>query len=184
MKAAVLAIGDELLIGQVVNSNQAYIAQRLNSVGISVEKMLTVGDLMGDVLQAFRECWSAYQVVIVTGGLGPTHDDITKKAVCAFFDTGLVSRPDLRESILTMASHAETSVRNAVQALMARDETLALKVRQDEDIIDRFEVQVDEMSIHLLAKAPLATNLRLIAVAMKISQNLERVGDEASMRSV
>lgn len=87
---------------------------------------------------------------------------------------------DLRESILTMASHAETSVRNAVQSLMARDESLALKVRQDEDIIDRFEVQVDEMSIHLLAKAPLATNLRLIAVAMKISQNLERVGDEAS----
>jgi len=87
---------------------------------------------------------------------------------------------DLKQKLLTMASHAETSVRHAVNALVTRDETLLTKVRDSEDIIDRFEVEVDELAVHLLAKAPLATDLRSIMVAMKISQNLERVGDEAS----
>jgi nicotinamide-nucleotide amidase len=99
MRSAIVTIGDELLIGQIINTNQAYIADRLTSIGVRVERMLTVGDEMGTVLQAFQECWSSYEIVIVTGGLGPTHDDITKKAVCRFFDTGLISRQDLRESI-------------------------------------------------------------------------------------
>lgn len=87
---------------------------------------------------------------------------------------------DLREVLLTMASHAEASVKNAVEALTNRDYDLAQRVREEDSVIDKFELEVDEMAIHLLAKAPLASNLRLIMVAAKISQNLERVGDEAS----
>lgn len=87
---------------------------------------------------------------------------------------------DLKETLLTMASHAEAAVKNAVDALMNRDYDLAQRVREDDTVIDKFELEVDEMAIHLLAKAPLASNLRLIMVATKISQNLERVGDEAS----
>jgi phosphate transport system protein len=87
---------------------------------------------------------------------------------------------ELKEKLLTMASHAESAVRDSVDALLKRDETLAERVRQNDGVIDRFEVEIDEMAIQLLAKAPLATNLRLIMVAMKVSQNLERVGDEAS----
>jgi phosphate transport system protein len=85
----------------------------------------------------------------------------------------------LKEKLLTMASHAESVVRGAVQALVTRDYDLALRVRMQDEDIDRFEVEVDELAIKLLAKAPLAGDLRLITVAMKISQNLERVGDEA-----
>jgi phosphate transport system protein len=87
---------------------------------------------------------------------------------------------DLKAKLLTMASYAETAVREAIEALTSRNETLARSVRQNDVVIDRFEVEVDEMAIALLAKAPLASNLRLIMVAMKISQNLERVGDEAA----
>ena len=87
---------------------------------------------------------------------------------------------DLKAKLLTMASYAETAVREAIEALTDRNEELARSVRQNDVVIDRFEVEVDEMAIALLAKAPLATNLRLIMVAMKISQNLERVGDEAA----
>jgi phosphate transport system protein len=87
---------------------------------------------------------------------------------------------DLKETLLTMASHAEAAVKNSVEALTNRDYDLAQRVREDDDVIDKFELEVDEMAIHLLAKAPLASNLRLIMVATKISQNLERVGDEAS----
>jgi phosphate transport system protein len=86
----------------------------------------------------------------------------------------------LKNTLLMMASHAESAVRRALEALTARDTDLALRVRDDDNIIDRFEVEVDEMAVRLLSMAPLAKDLRLIAVTMKISQNLERVGDEAS----
>jgi phosphate transport system protein len=86
---------------------------------------------------------------------------------------------DLKEKLLTMAGHAETAVRRALEALATRDQDLAREVREKDAVLDRFEVEVDDMAIHLLAKAPLASDLRLITIAMKISQNLERVGDEA-----
>jgi phosphate transport system protein len=87
----------------------------------------------------------------------------------------------LKERLLTMASHAETSLVQAVKALVDRDDVLARQVQERDEAIDRFEIELDELSINLLAlKAPLASDLRLIAVAMKISQNLERVGDEAT----
>ena len=87
---------------------------------------------------------------------------------------------DLKQKLLTMASHAESSVNRAVEALVNRNLDLALKVKEDDEVIDRFEVEVDDLAINLLAKAPLASDLRLVTVAMKISQNLERVGDEAT----
>jgi phosphate transport system protein len=86
----------------------------------------------------------------------------------------------LRQKLLLMASRSETAVNEAVQALMQRNHDLALRVKEDDDVIDKFEVEIDEMAIQLLTKAPLATNLRLVTVAMKISQNLERIGDEAT----
>lgn len=85
----------------------------------------------------------------------------------------------LKENLLAMASHAETSVARAMRALVERDDALARKVEDDDNILDQFEIEIDDTAIHLLAKAPLATELRLITVAMKISHNLERVGDEA-----
>jgi phosphate transport system protein len=93
------------------------------------------------------------------------------------FEIGL---EELRQKLLRMASRSETAVNEAVQALMQRDYDLAIRVRLDDNIIDQFEVEIDEMAIQLLTKAPLASNLRLVTVAMKISQNLERIGDEAT----
>jgi phosphate transport system protein len=80
----------------------------------------------------------------------------------------------LKESLLAMASHAESAVTLAMRALVERDDVLAQKVEDDDTILDQFEIEIDDTAIHLLA-----TDLRLITVAMKISQNLERVGDEA-----
>jgi phosphate transport system protein len=68
----------------------------------------------------------------------------------------------------------------ALRALVERDYDLALRVKEDDRILDQFELEIDDMAIHLLAQAPLASDLRFVTVAMKISQNLERVGDEAS----
>ena len=85
----------------------------------------------------------------------------------------------LKESLLAMASHAESAVTRSMRALVERDDPLAQAVLDDDNIIDQFEVEIDDIAIHLLAKAPVATDLRLTTVAMKISQNLERIGDSA-----
>lgn len=85
----------------------------------------------------------------------------------------------LKESLLAMASHAESAVARAMRALVERDDDLATQVEEDDNILDQFEVEMDDLAIHLLAKAPLASDLRFTTIAMKISGNLERIGDEA-----
>jgi len=86
----------------------------------------------------------------------------------------------LKEILLTMASKAEAAVNNALKALVDRDDDLARSVKEEDTALDRLEIEVDERAIGLLSKAPLASDLRLITVAMKISHDLERVGDEAT----
>jgi phosphate transport system protein len=93
------------------------------------------------------------------------------------FDTELDT---LKQKLLTMASHAEAAVNRAIEALVTRNHDLAIRVKDEDNVLDQFEIEVDDLAIRLLAKAPLASDLRLVTVAMKISQNLERVGDEAT----
>ena len=87
---------------------------------------------------------------------------------------------ELKQKLLTMASHTETSVKEAVAALVTRNDDLALKVKANDNVVDQFEVEIDELAVQLLAKAPLASSLRLVLMTMKISQNLERIADEAN----
>ena len=81
---------------------------------------------------------------------------------------------------MTMATHAEAAVNRYIKALVDRDSAVAAKAKEEDRVIDQLEVEIDEIGIGLLAKAPLATDLRLITVAMKVSHDLERVGDEAT----
>jgi phosphate transport system protein len=87
---------------------------------------------------------------------------------------------DLKQLLLTMAANSRDAVTRAVQALIERDEVLAQRVIEDDAIVDQLEIRVDEVAIQLLAKAPLASDLRLITIAMKASHDLERVCDEAT----
>jgi phosphate transport system protein len=86
----------------------------------------------------------------------------------------------LRQKLLLMASRAGASVSDSVLSLLQRDLDLALKVRQDDKLIDQCEVEIDELAVQLLTQAPLAVHLRSVTVVMKIAQNLERIGDEAA----
>src|SRR5271165_2993437 len=86
----------------------------------------------------------------------------------------------LKDKLLTMASHSESGVNKAIKALTERDDELARDVMADDVIVDQLEKEIDELAIQLLSKAPLATDLRLITIAMKISHDLERVADEAT----
>lgn len=87
---------------------------------------------------------------------------------------------DLKELLLLMAGHSRNAVTRAIQSLVERDEALARQVIEDDNIVDQLEIKVDEVAVHLLSKAPLATDLRLITIAMKASHDLERVCDEAT----
>ena len=86
----------------------------------------------------------------------------------------------LKEKLLTMASHAEAAVNRAIKALIRRDDDLARRTKEEDSVIDRLEMDIDEDALQLLARKPGAFELRLITMAMKIALDLERVGDEAT----
>jgi nicotinamide-nucleotide amidase len=88
MIAEIITIGDELLIGQIVNSNAAWLGEQLSGVGVPVRFMTTVGDDAGDIRACLSVAVKRADVIIATGGLGPTHDDVTKKVVADFFEAG------------------------------------------------------------------------------------------------
>jgi nicotinamide-nucleotide amidase len=98
----IIAIGDELLIGQVIDTNSPWMSQKLNSIGFDVRYKTIVGDNETDLLDAFERALGRAQVVLVTGGIGPTKDDITKKTLCRFFNTGLVFDEETLENINTV----------------------------------------------------------------------------------
>jgi nicotinamide-nucleotide amidase len=90
MQAGILNIGDEILIGQINNINASFIAHNLNAIGVQVKKILVVGDEKKDIVSAFGELLKICDIVIVTGGLGTTNDDITKNCICQYFNRKLV----------------------------------------------------------------------------------------------
>jgi len=99
IKATLLTIGDEILIGQIVDTNSAFIAQQLNKMGIEVEEILSVQDEMSHIIEAFERGLEKSNIVIVTGGLGPTKDDKTKAALCKFLNCDLVVEEKVLDNI-------------------------------------------------------------------------------------
>lgn len=97
MKAEVISIGDELLIGQVVNTNASFICEKLTDLNIPVKKVSTVGDHRDYIINAFNVAIRNSDVIVVTGGLGPTHDDITRNCVAEFFNSKLI----MNETVLS-----------------------------------------------------------------------------------
>ena len=99
MRAEIITIGDEFLIGQVIDTNSAWMAERLNEVGIALHQITSVHDDRQHILTAMEEAFSRADIVLTTGGLGPTKDDITKHVMCEYFHTTLVEDPRVREHI-------------------------------------------------------------------------------------
>lgn len=99
MRAEIITIGDELLIGQVVDTNSAWMAQRLNEAGIELYQITSVHDDREHILRALDEAFSRADIVLTTGGLGPTKDDITKHVLCEYFGTQLVEDAHVRAHI-------------------------------------------------------------------------------------
>lgn len=101
MKAEIITIGDEILIGQIVDTNSAWIAEQFNLNGIEIYQITSVHDNHLHILEALKKAEEKTDLVIITGGLGPTKDDITKNALCEYFDTRLVFHEPTFENIKT-----------------------------------------------------------------------------------
>ena len=90
MFAEIITIGDELLIGQVVDTNSAWMGQELNKIGIEVLRIVSIRDREEEIMEAVDNAMKRVNIVLVTGGLGPTKDDITKQTLCKYFHTELI----------------------------------------------------------------------------------------------
>lgn len=102
MKAELITIGDEILIGQIVDTNSAWMGQNLNLAGIEVFQVTSVHDDRGHILKALAEAEENADLVLITGGLGPTKDDITKNILCEYFNTELTFHPDVFEHVRSL----------------------------------------------------------------------------------
>ncbi|HWR99631.1 MAG TPA: CinA family nicotinamide mononucleotide deamidase-related protein, partial [Prolixibacteraceae bacterium] len=99
MNVDIITIGDEILIGQIVDTNSAWMAQKLNDEGINVRQITSISDDPSHITETFSESAKKVDVVLVTGGLGPTKDDKTKDTICNFFNTRLVANPTVLQNI-------------------------------------------------------------------------------------
>ena len=116
-----ISIGDELLIGQVINTNAAWLGEHLSEAGFHLDSSLTIGDSENAILNAFDACMDA-DLVLVTGGLGPTADDITKPTVCKFFDTELEFCQAAYDNLVSLFERRgfKMSERNRGQAMLPK----------------------------------------------------------------
>ena len=120
MKAEIITIGDEILIGQIVDTNSAWISEQLNMHGIDAYQITSIHDDHGQILKALADAESRADLILITGGLGPTKDDITKKALCAYFDCGLVINEQVLEQVTGMLTRRSIRINqlNKDQALV------------------------------------------------------------------
>lgn len=98
--AEIITVGDELLIGQVIDTNSAWLGKQLNTIGVAVNRITSVRDDEGEILDAVDTALSRSQIVLMTGGLGPTKDDITKTTLCKYFNTRLVFNQEVYDNVI------------------------------------------------------------------------------------
>jgi nicotinamide-nucleotide amidase len=166
MRAEIITIGDELLIGQVVDTNSAWMAQRLNEVGISLYQITSVHDNREHILTALDEAFSRADIVLTTGGLGPTKDDITKHVMCEFLGTQLVEDSFVRAHIHELYKDRPDALNRltATQWLVPESATIlpnrvgsAPIMVFDEFKVERLKFKVNETSEAVTSDSQLST---------------------------
>ena len=125
MFAEIITIGDELLIGQVVDTNSAWMGRELNNIGIEVLRIVSVRDREEEILEAIDNAMKRVNIVLVTGGLGPTKDDITKQTLCKYFNTELIFSEEVFENVKrVLAGKIPMNKLNKGQAMVPKNCTV------------------------------------------------------------
>ncbi|MES2543830.1 MAG: CinA family nicotinamide mononucleotide deamidase-related protein [Bacteroidota bacterium] len=120
MKATIVTIGDEILIGQIVDTNSGFIAKSLDKIGVEIQEMLSISDDKKHILDTFKDLQNQVDLVVITGGLGPTKDDITKKTFCEYFEDELVVNKEVEAHVI----HLIENVLQRPASQMNRDQAL------------------------------------------------------------
>lgn len=120
MKAAIVTIGDEILIGQIIDTNSGYIAKALDKIGVQTHELLSISDDKQHILDTFKSLQNKVDFVVITGGLGPTKDDITKHTICEYFDDTLIEN----QEVLTHVKEMIESIFKRPITQMNRDQAL------------------------------------------------------------
>ena len=121
MKAAIITIGDEILIGQIVDTNSGFIAKSLDKIGIDIHEIISISDNKKHILETFAKLQNQVDLVLITGGLGPTKDDITKHTFCEYFEDQLVRNEEVEKHVIDLiekAMNRPASQMNKDQALV------------------------------------------------------------------
>jgi len=121
MKAAIVTIGDEILIGQIIDTNSGFIAKSLDKIGVEIHEIVSISDNKNHILETFSKLQNQVDLVIITGGLGPTKDDITKHTFCEYFDDKLVRNEAVEKHVIDLIERAmkrPASQMNKDQALV------------------------------------------------------------------
>ncbi len=175
MFAEIITIGDEILIGQIIDTNSAFIAKELNKIGISVYQISSVQDEREHILAALDEASTRAQIVIVTGGLGPTKDDITKHTFCEFFNDSLVQNETVLKHVEELfASFISTPISevNRQQAMVPSKATV---LHNANGTAPGMWMQSNGVSFVSLPGVPFEMKALMInAVIPKIVQDFER----------
>lgn len=127
MKATIITIGDEILIGQIIDTNSGFIAQSLDKIGVEVYEIISISDNKQHILETFAKLQNQVDIVIITGGLGPTKDDITKHTFCEYFDDTLVRNLEVEKHIVDLFQRVlniEASQVNIDQSLVPSNCTI------------------------------------------------------------
>ena len=121
MKATIVTIGDEILIGQIVDTNSGFIAKSLDKIGVEINEMISISDDKKHILDTFSKLQNTVDLVVITGGLGPTKDDITKKTFCDYFNDELIVNKEVENHVIELIERVmnrKTSQINKDQALV------------------------------------------------------------------
>lgn len=126
MHADIITIGDEILIGQIIDTNSAWMAQRLNDEGIDVRQITSISDNPEQIIATLEEAGSKSPIVLVTGGLGPTRDDLTKPTICQYFETEMVENAKVLQHIIELLAPRGVTINqlNIDQALVPQKATV------------------------------------------------------------
>ncbi|MCW5906258.1 MAG: competence/damage-inducible protein A [Chitinophagales bacterium] len=131
MKATVITIGDEILIGQTIDTNSAWIGQKFNELGVQLHEIISCGDSSEQIVDALNRAKSTSKIVLLTGGLGPTKDDLTKKTLVEYFNTELVLNEEVWERMKQIFEKRGKEVleMNRSQAMIPKDGTMLPNMR-------------------------------------------------------
>ncbi|PIW69883.1 MAG: competence/damage-inducible protein A [Ignavibacteriales bacterium CG12_big_fil_rev_8_21_14_0_65_30_8] len=174
MNAHIITIGDEILIGQTLNSNAADIGNKLVDIQIFVKKASIVADDETEIINEFKDCWDKNDLIIVTGGLGPTHDDVTRQCVVKFFNTELVEDQEVLDDVKKIFEKRGRKIDkiNECQALVPK---IATPIRNILGTAPGFYIEKDDKVFVVLPGVPAEMNYMM--ESFLIPKLKEKVGE-------